>query len=73
MEGKVLKYKKGKSNITIKDKIYPTLEEIENSNVVVNKEKSSVKRKKKYSIADTDNRGGRHNSSRDDANRGRDA
>ncbi|MGE8205856.1 hypothetical protein ACQKP0_14970 [Heyndrickxia sp. NPDC080065] len=58
-----MKYIKGKSNLV------PILVELNSSNVVVNKRKSNAKNNSR----DTDNRGGRHSSSRDDAERGRDA
>jgi hypothetical protein len=56
-----LKYKKDKNEKS--NTLDPIKKEFDCFNVVVNKKKSSGK----------ENRGGRHGSSRDDANRGRDA
>jgi hypothetical protein len=61
--GQSLEYEKGKNDEAIENTLDLNLEEFDSSNVVVNKKKSSNK----------DNRGGRHGSSRDDANRSRDA
>jgi hypothetical protein len=58
-----LKGKKGKSDKSIINPLHPITKKFNSSNVAVNKKKSS----------DKDKLGGRHGSSRDDADRGRDA